>query len=738
MLVAQICVNVKANSIDKTFTYAVPERLNFLSAGWRVIVPFGSKSRKVDGFVMSVEEIPDAEKLFDFELKEVFDVFDEESWFTPEMTRVAQWISDFYLCPLSQSMSLFMPGRNGKKISKKFERVIKLAENFSEEDLKKISSRATTQLRLLNILLERKEITVAELSTLKISSQIVRLLEKLGFIKIEMRRILRDSYSKIRAVQKNFELTSEQIAAIDAVKKYLHEKIFQGFLLHGVTGSGKTQVYIELAKIVRQLGRRAIILVPEIALTGQVVDNFKAYFPDIAVIHSRLSVEERSDAFHKIRNGEIGIVIGARSALFTPIENVGLIVVDEEQDTSYKQDEAPRYHARIVAEEFAKFHNAAIIFGSATPSLENYYRAKIGEFIYLPMSKRVLNQPLPEVQCVDMRGELRAGNKKVLSRDLQNLLQETLKNRQQAILLLNRRGYNTFVMCRSCGYVANCSDCGLPMTYHADGKLRCHHCEIETSPPEICPKCGSKYIKYFGTGTQKLEQALTEILPDAKILRMDRDTTNKKFGHKKILDAFGRGEYDILFGTQMVAKGHDIQNVTAVGILSADATLNFPDFRAAEKCFTLITQAAGRAGRANFPGKVIVQAYNVENDAVVFGCQQDYESFCETELPRREEFFFPPYSRLVKILFMSKKERVAKVFAEEVAEKFKSEAEKFSDARNEILGPIPAMIEKYKDIFRFVLLIKTSDLDFVRKFLHSLNLQKMSAVQIDFDPIMTS
>lgn len=731
MLIAQICVNVKANSIDKTFTYAVPARLNFLCAGWRVIVPFGS--RKVDGFVMSVEDLPGAEKLFDFTLKEIFDVFDEEPWFTPEMMRAAQWISDFYLCPLSQSMSLFMPGRNGKKISKKFERVLKLAENFSEDDLKKISPRAKAQLNLMEILREKKEIPA-----LKISSQVIKSLEKIGLIKIEMRRILRDSYSEIRATQKNFELTSEQIAAVDAVKKYLHEKIFQGFLLHGVTGSGKTQVYIELAKIVRRHGRRAIILVPEIALTGQIVDNFKAHFPDVAVIHSRLSVEERSDTFHKIRNGEVGIVIGARSALFTPIENVGLIVMDEEQDNSYKQDEAPRYNARFVAEEFAKFYNAAIIFGSATPSVENYYRAKIGELIYLPMTQRVFKQPLPQVECVDMRGELREGNKTVLSRALQNLLRETLKNNQQAILLLNRRGYNTFVMCRSCGYVVNCSDCGLSMTYHADGKLRCHHCEIETDPPTTCPKCGSKYIKYFGTGTQKLEEALTEILPDAKILRMDRDTTNRKFAHKKILESFGRGEYDILFGTQMVAKGHDIKNVTAVGILSADAALNFPDFRAAEICFDLITQAAGRAGRANFPGKVIVQTYNTEADAVVFGCEQDYESFAQAELLNRKEFFFPPYSRLVKILFMSKKKDAAKIFAEEVAKKFKSNAKKFSDARNEILGPIPARIEKLKDVFRFVLLIKTSDLVFVRKFLHSLNLQKMPEVQIDIDPTVTN
>ena len=731
MLVAQIFANVKTNTINQTYTYAVPERLNFLSAGWRVFVPFGYQ--KVDGFVMSVEEIPDVKNFFDFELKEIIDVFDEEAWFTSEMIKSAEFISDFYLCPLSQSMSLFMPGRNSRKIKKKFERVVKLAENFSESDLQKISARSKKTIELMKILLEKKVLPATNFSSVQIKN-----LENLGLIKIEMRRVLRDSYSNIHSEKKFFELTAEQLNAVNTIKKFLHEKIFQGFLLHGVTGSGKTQVYIELTKIVRSLGRRAIILVPEIALTGQILQNFKNYFPDIAVIHSRISIEEKADIFHKIRNGEIGIVIGARSALFTPIENVGLIVVDEEQDTSYKQNEVPRYHARIVAEEFAKFHNAAVIFGSATPSFENFHRAKIGELIYLQLPHRVFNQPLPDVECVDMRGELRAGNKKVLSRDLQNLLTETLRDHQQAILLLNRRGYHTFVMCRSCGEVIKCPDCGLSMTYHADGNLKCHHCEIEMPTPNICPKCGSKYIKFFGTGTQKLEQQLNEILPDAKILRMDRDTTTAKFGHRKILDAFRRGEYDILFGTQMVAKGHDIQNVTAVGILSADSSLNFADFRAAENCFTLITQAAGRAGRANFPGKVIVQTYNTNADAIIFGCRQDYKSFYEREILHREEFFFPPFSRLVKILFMSKKAEVAKIFAEEVVEAFKISAKKNSSARQEIFGPIPAMIENLKGVYRFSVLIKSGDLNFVRKFLRENNLHTMAEIQIDIDPLTTN
>lgn len=733
MKIAEVFANMKTNQIHQTYTYAVPERLNFLSAGWRVYVPFGG-IKKVDGFVISVDEIENPEKVFDFELKEIFDVFDDEAWFTPEMIQSAQFISNFYLCPLSHSMSLFMPTKNSRPIKNKFEKFIKLAKNFSADYLNKISSSASAQLNLMKTLIEQKEMSAKNFHSAQIKN-----LENLGLIEIENRRIFRDSYANLNPPENNFILTDEQNFVIDSVKKFLDKKIFQGFLLHGVTGSGKTQVYIELTKIVRKMNRRVIILVPEIALTGQIVYNFKRYFPDIAVIHSRISTEEKNDIFYRIRTDEISIVIGARSALFTPIENVGLIVIDEEQDFSYKQTEMfPKYHARTVAEEFAKFHNAAIIFGSATPSFENFYRAQKNELIYLQMKNRVFKQNLPEVKCVDMRVELKAGNKKVLSRDLQQLLKKTLENHEQAIILLNRRGFNTFVMCRNCGEIIKCPDCGLAMTYHADGILKCHHCEIEKNPPKICPTCGSKYIKYLGSGTEKLEKELGEIFPSAKVLRMDRDTTNKKFGHQKILDEFSAGNYDILFGTQMVAKGHDIKKVSAVGILNADSSLNFADFRAGENCFNLITQAAGRAGRADFLGKVIVQAYNIDNDAIICGCEQNYEKFFENEIKLREEFFFPPFSRLVKILFQSKKKELAQNLAEEVVKIFSADTEKFAESRQEIFGPIPAMIENLRGVYRFVVLIKSSDLNFVRHFLQKNNLQKMSEVQIDFDPITTN
>ncbi len=728
MIIAEVCVNVATNSLQKNFTYRVPERLKFLAAGWRVFVPFGAQ--KLDGFVIKVREVDDATE-FDFELKEIFDVFDDEPWFTPEMMSAARWLAEFYLCPLSLAMGLFMPGRRGKKISARYEKVLTLKKNFDEKNF----SNKPAQLKILKFLSEHGELS---LSGKKFSSETIKSLVAGGFVEVEQRRTFRDSYAKIKSVPKPFELTAEQVAAIAAVEKFLARKIFQGFLLFGVTGSGKTQVYIELAKKTRRLGRRVIILVPEIALTGQIVANFKAYFADVAVIHSRLSIAERSDTFHKIRGGEVGIVIGARSALFTPLENVGLIVVDEEQDSSYKQDKnPPRYHARIVAEEFAKFHDAAIIFGSATPSLENFFRAQNGELILLKMPRRVLNNPLPQVERVDMRGELRAGNKSVLSLKLVELLKKTLAEKNQAILLLNRRGWSTVVMCRNCGEVAKCPDCGRTMTYHADGRLLCHHCEIFSKPPEICPKCGSRRIKFLGTGTEKLESALKNFLPAAKVLRMDRDSTGGRFGHKKILDAFAAHEFDILFGTQMVAKGHDIGGVTTVGVLSADVALTFTNFRAAENCFTLITQAAGRAGRADLPGKVIVQAYDIEAPAIRFGCEQDYEKFFAHELPQRKEVFFPPFCRLVKLIFMNTDEQKAKDFAKKIRDSFQAEVVKKFSARQEIFGPIPAAVSNLRGVHRFVLLIKSADLSSVKIFLQAHGLHKRDDVLIDIDPLTT-
>ncbi len=582
----------------------------------------------------------------------------------------------------------------------------------------------------------------------------VKKLAEQGIVAIRRRRVLRDSYADGARGHAPRTLTEEQRVAVDAIRPALAEKSYHGFLLYGVTGSGKTQVYIELARLVRDAGRKAIVLVPEIALTGQLVRAFQSYFAgDIIVMHSRLTLAERNDAVLRVRRGEAGIIIGARSALFTPADDVGLIILDEEQDASYKQDESPRYHARVVAEELARLHGAALVLGSATPSLETYHRARTGELTMLTMQHRVGDIPLPDVACVDMRKELRMGNRHIISRPLEALIQRTIAQHEQLIIMLNRRGFSTFVMCRACGEVIKCPDCGLPLVYHeARGSklLLCHHCDIRQPVPDVCPSCGSRYIKYFGSGTEKLEQELRALVPQARVVRMDRDTTGGKFAHQEILGRFRRGEFDILLGTQMVAKGHDIPNVTAVGIISADSCLNMPDFRAAERCFMLITQTAGRAGRhiehreTGERGHVLVQTYNTEHYAVQCGIAQDYEGFYRHEIAMRQALGYPPFTRLVKLLFQNADEAAAKQAASSFVQAFQQRFPLAAGAplgapptTNVAIGPAPAVIARFRGVYRFVVLIKAVQLSDVQAFLREQKLHLDTDVAIDIDPITT-
>ena len=569
------------------------------------------------------------------------------------------------------------------------------------------------------------------------SAATVKKLAEAGVLRLESRRVLRDSYRDAEGRREERTLTEEQARAVRAVVPFLEKKENHGFLLHGVTGSGKTQVYIELSRRVRRMGRKVIVLVPEIALTGQLVLAFKAYFGrDIIVMHSRLSLAERSDAVLRVRRGEAGVIIGARSALFTPADDVGLIILDEEQDMSYKQDESPRYHARVVAEAFARLQRAVLLLGSATPSLETYHRARTGELTLLSMSHRVGAVPLPEVTCVDMREELRLGNRHIISRALEGLIERTLAAREQMIIMLNRRGYSTFVMCRSCGEVIRCPDCGLPMVYHQTRRgrvLLCHHCDIRKPVPDVCPHCGSRYIKYFGSGTEKLEEELRALVPAARVIRMDRDTTGGKFAHQEILEKFRRGEYDILLGTQMVAKGHDIPNVTAVGIISADASLNRPDFRAAEHTFMLITQTAGRAGRhtsEHARGHVLVQTYNTEHYAVRCGIRQDYAGFYAAEIQQRRALGYPPFTRLVKLTFQNKDEARAREEAAALVLACRPMAPEVV-----AIGPAPALVARFRGIYRFVVLLKSKRLSRAQEFLRAQGLHLRTDVAIDIDPI---
>ena len=610
---------------------------------------------------------------------------------------------------------------------------------MTEEKLQSIEKKKRGQIALAQWLYQdgRSEYSLAELKKQGFSLLVIKGLCGSGLAELEQRRVLRDSYGNFGQAGTVEELTQEQQQAVAQLSHQLVEKVYKPYLLYGITGSGKTQVYIEAVKQVRQQGRIAMVLVPEIALTGQVVQAFKAYFgQDIIVMHSRLSINERNDAILRARTGEAGIIIGARSALFVPVENVGIIIMDEEQDNSYKQDESPRYHARVVADKLAQLHGAVLLLGSATPSLETYYHAIKGDYGLLKLTKRIGNMPLPQIQCADMRQELKMGRRSVISQPLQQLILDTLAKKEQLILMLNRRGFSTFIMCRSCGETIKCPQCTMPLVYHRDGRLLCHHCDIQMPVPDTCPKCGSHYIKYFGSGTEKLEQELSQLVPQARIVRMDRDTTSRKFAHTEILDKFRRGEYDILLGTQMVAKGHDIPNVTGVGILSADSTLNMPDFRAAERVFMLITQTAGRAGRGEIPGRVVVQCYNPEHFAVQTGMAQNYGEFFKQEMRLRQALFNPPYSRLIKLIFQSPQEQEAKKMAIDLRDAYQAV---FGDSTiYQAVGPAPAMMSCLRGVYRYVLLLKTGDIWGVLDFLRQQGMAGNMQVAVDIDPLTTS
>ena len=615
---------------------------------------------------------------------------------------------------------------------------------LTAEAVESFDKRKKAQKRLLLWLLNRQaaageppSISMKELLAEGFSREVIKGVAESGFGAIRQRRVLRDSYRDFAAGGMVRELTSDQTKAVSALSAQLKAREYRTFLLYGVTGSGKTQVYIEAARQVRKMGRCAVVLVPEIALTGQVVQSFKGYFAgDIVVMHSRLSINERNDAIMRVRTGQAGIVIGARSALFTPLDDIGLIIMDEEQDNSYKQDEAPRYHARVVARKLAELHGSVLLLGSATPSLETYYHAVRGDYGLLSMPRRIGSRCLPQVTSTDMRQELKMGRRSVISLPLQQLITDTLAKHEQIILMLNRRGFATFVMCRSCGEPIKCPQCTMPLVYHRDGRLLCHHCDIQVPVPDVCPKCGSPYIKYFGSGTEKLEQELAELVPEARIIRMDRDTTAGKFAHTEILDKFRKREFDILLGTQMVAKGHDIPNVTAVGILSADSTLNMPDFRAAERVFMLITQTAGRAGRGDVPGRVVVQCYSPEHFAVRTGIAQDYEAFFREEMKVRRAFFNPPFSRLIKLVFQHEREAEARRMAQELKEAFVQEFR--NNPLQQTAGPAPAMMSWLRGVYRYALLLKTGDIESVLCFLRRQGVGSNMSVMVDIDPLATS
>lgn len=741
-----VAINLPVKNLFRQFTYALPSQFDYIGAGWRVIVPFARQT--VEGFVVDEAgaDLPESEIY-----KEVQAVIGTEPWFDDEMLDTARWLAKYYMCPLAEAMRLFIPGKssikrhavydgNGRLLYYELENRLKektqAAYAITEQGLdalNKGNSRAKAQMAALKLLSESaKELNAKELEKEGVSQAIMRILVQKGWYRRSSQRVLRNSYAAINSAKQNFALTQEQAEAVNAVSMAITETRQETFLLQGVTGSGKTEVYLNLTAKALAEGRQVLVLVPEIALTAQIVKRFQSWFKGcIAVVHSKLSASERADVFYKIRTNEAQILIGVRSAVFAPFTNLGLIIIDEEHDQSYKQEERPCYHAREVALHRAAYFGIPVVLGSATPSIESYYDAIMKRYIHLRLTGRPNGQPLPKVQIVDMRKELQEKNFSVLSRVLQQELVRTAAAGEQAIVLLNRRGYSTFVMCRDCGETLTCPHCAVALVYHEAGQvMRCHYCGNTMPVPKECPKCHSKRIKFFGTGTQKA-QAQIAALPEVSVLRMDQDSTLRKFAHEEILNAFSNGKYNVLIGTQMVAKGHDIPNVTLVGVLSADSMLNMPDFRASERAFSLLTQAAGRAGRGDKPGHVILQVYDAGNRTVQLAAEQDYDTFASEELKFRRELNYPPYTAFLKITVWDKNEERANNTAREIAEFLQFQTK---ETAGEVFGPFAGIIGKVRDLYRVNVLVKSAQIDVFKTALWNSPYRDMKNVYFDADP----
>lgn len=748
MKYANVVINLPVKNLFKQFTYKVPDELEHINIGWRVVVPFGVQ--KVEGFIISLlNEAP-----LEYDCKDIVATLDTRPWFDQEMLATAEWLSKYYLCSLAEAMRLFIPGKtsikrtaihnaDGKLIAYEFEH--KLAEktcnyyqitSLGKESLKEYNNRQKAQMRALELLLSAsKELSSEELSKSKISTATLKTIVDKGWCQKIEKRVLRNSYANRTATKETLELNKEQNTAVLSVNEAINSKEASTFLLQGITGSGKTEVYLRVAEQAVAMDKQVLLLVPEIALTAQIVKRFQTWFgDDVAVVHSKLSQNERADVWHKMRTKAAHILIGVRSAVFAPFADLGLIIIDEEHESSYKQEERPSYHARAVALKRAALNSIPTVLGSATPDLESFYKAKNGIYKHLELLKRANGSTLPTVEIADMRQELKNGNKSVLSAALSDALLQTVASGEQAIVLLNRRGYSTFVMCRDCGETIVCPHCEVALVYHSNGEaMRCHYCGQTKPIVNECPNCKSKRIKFFGTGTQKAEVEIGE-LPDVKILRMDQDSTSKKFAHEDILKDFGSGNYNVLLGTQMVAKGHDIPNVTLVGILSADSTLNLPDFRASERTFSLLTQAAGRAGRGDKAGHVVLQTYDPENPVIKLAATQNYNEFAIEELSARKELKYPPYNDMLKITVVDGDERRANSLAQKITI-FLQTLQLNTGDESEVLGPFPAIVSKIRDLYRVNILIKSNNMGKIKIALWQSEFKDCRNVYFDVDPV---
>ena len=741
MRYADVIVDISLEKLDKTYQYAIPEHLqDAVAVGTKVEVPFGGGNRKLDGYVMELSDTP----VFDPErTKEILAVVTGAVSLEHRSIRLAYWMKEHFGGTMNEALKTVLPVKQEVRNIKKRTLVLTRDEEQLEGYYALAAKRKyEARLRLLDILKEKKEADYGEVvQKYKISSTTIEAVCRDGIISVREETLYRNPAKGLQKTEKHC-LNKEQQDAVDIVRQEYEAGIRGTYLLFGVTGSGKTEVYLELIEHVIKEGKQAIVLIPEISLTFQTVRRFYERFGErVSVLHSRLSAGERFDQYTRARNGEIDVMIGPRSALFTPFERLGLIIMDEEQEGAYKSEGTPKYHARETAEYLAELTGASLLLGSATPSLEAYTRAKEGTYRLLTLSHRAKEAVMPKVEIIDLRQELAEGNRSMFSRKLRQSMEERLQKGEQVMLFLNRRGYAGTVSCRACGEGMKCPHCDVSLTFHKGGKLLCHYCGYETMQPKLCPSCGSKYIGLFGTGTQKVEEAVLREFPGTKVLRMDADTTKNKGGHEKIVEAFAKGEAQVLIGTQMIVKGHDFPKVTLVGIIAADLSLYAGDYRAAERTFCLLAQAAGRAGRDKLPGEVVIQTYQPDHYSIVTAATEDYESFYNQEMAYRRLLKYPPVSHVLAILIQGEEENVAKQAAGRIVavlQKAKTQEEGFGT----VTGPVPAGLAKANDLYRFLIYVKSHSYERLMEFHRLAGKEKLLTestmkcnIQFDFNPL---
>ncbi len=780
---AKVIIGLSHPEVDKLFDYRIPAELATIARpGVRVIVPFGARGARTEGYIISLCETTE---LPEGRLKDIREILDDgKPVFTPELLALAEWLRERCFCTLNQCLQIMLPpgirtksvwlvslkegadetglterecvllsllrergtlalseieaelGTKAQELARSLEkkRLVTLRQSLRRSDYKiekkyyslnidsplleeirqkaKKDRRLEGQRRILEYLADGREAAPEDLRELAGASPLKTLLSKgvlLERRQEEKRRVLPEKpYPRTEA----FSPTEEQAAVLAALREEMQQEKKRPVLLHGVTGSGKTEIYLQMIADVLEMGKQAVVLVPEIALTPLILERFLSRFGEkVSVTHSRLSTGERVDQWKRARDGEISVIIGPRSALFLPFANIGAIIIDEAHETSYLSDVTPKYDAREAAEKLAELHGALLLMGTATPDISAYYKATQGKYRLLELKERTGGGSMPEIFVTDMRQELAEGNRSVFGRPLRKALAEILERKEQAMLFLNRRGYATFVSCRSCGHAMVCPECDLPYTYHSTEKiLLCHTCGRREALPKVCPECGSGYIRQFGTGTEKIEEETRRFFPNARILRMDLDTTGKKHSHERILAAFSRKEADILIGTQMIAKGHDFADVTLVGIMAADTSLNADSYTAAETGFRLMLQAAGRTGRAGLPGRVYLQTYQPEHYAVRYAAAQDFHGFYAEEIEMRRMMGYPPFSAFFSILLTGENKAETAEAAERLAERL---AQADGEELFHILGPVPAALAGE---YRFRILVKGAEEQPLREF----------------------